>query len=100
MCRPYPSTNSEYTPPVPTSPPSMDSLGSGTEINSDTATEDDDMSPEIGRCGWAQCDYTCGGDHYRCLKCSVPHCVSLVCSRWYGFGGHRRHIQYLKLFKY
>ena len=114
---PHPSTSSEYIPPVPvpTSPPSMDSLGSGTEKNSDTATEDsgaetdpDDMSPEIGRCGCAQCDYggirtgsvdTCGGDHYRCLKCSVPNCVSLVCSRCYGFGGHRRHRQYLKLFK-
>ena len=114
-CAPYPSTSSENTPPLPTSPPPMESPGSDTELTSDTTTVDsgaetdaDDMSPEVGRCGCAQCDYggvstgsmdTCGGDHYRCLKCSVPNCVSCVCSRCYGFGGHRRHRRYLKLYK-
>ena len=112
---PSPSTSSENTSPLPTSPAPMDSIGSDTELTCDTITVDsgaetdaDDMSPKIGRCGCAQCDYggvstgsvdTCGGDHYRCLKCSVPNCLSWVCSRCYGFGGHRRHSKYLKLFK-
>ena len=49
---------------LPTSPPHMESLGSDTELTSDTTTVDsgaetdaDDMSPEVGRCGCAQCDY-------------------------------------------
>ena len=88
-CVSYPSSSSEYTPLVPTSPPPMDRLGSDTERTSDTTTVDDgaetdadDMSPEIGRSMCAQWDYggvrtgslgTCGGDHYRCIKCSMPN---------------------------
>ena len=54
-CAPYPSTSSENTPPLPISPPPMESLGSDTELTSDTTTVDsgaetdaDDRSPEVG----------------------------------------------------